>query len=339
MTLMEELLLSLALSFKKGFGGRSYLKLLEKFGSISEGVKEEAIELDEELKEAEKELLKAEKLGVEIVPLCSDRYPSLLKEIQQPPIVLYVAGKLPQNSCVAVVGSRRCSDYGRRTAFRVAKFLSESGICVVSGLAYGIDSSAHKGALAGKGKTVAVLGSGVDVIHPRGNRELAKRIVEEGGALVSEFPLGTLPSKETFPRRNRIVSGLSHAVVVVEARERSGANITVSYALEQGRTVFAVPGNVDSPFSRGTNRLLKEGAIPLLSPEDIFEELPFLKRRTRREIPGKFKELYQLLLSEPMTFDKLAELSGMEITELSMLLVEMEMEGIIRRDGSVYTVC
>jgi len=336
---MEELLISLALSFKKGFGGKSYLKLLERFGSISEGTKEESVDLSAELKRAEEELLRAEKLGVEIVPLCSERYPSLLKEIQQPPIVLYVIGRLPESPCVAVVGSRRCSDYGRRTAFRVAKFLSESGICVVSGLAYGIDSSAHKGALSGKGKTVAVLGSGVDVVHPKGNRELAERIVNGGGALISEFPLGTPPSKETFPRRNRIISGLSHALVVVEARERSGTNITVNYALEQGRTVFAVPGNVDSPFSRGTNRLLKEGAIPLLSPEDILKELPFLKGGTKKEIPERFKELYELLLLEPMTFDKIAEISGMEVAELSMLLVEMEMEGIIKKEGSVYTVC
>ncbi|RUM45795.1 MAG: DNA-protecting protein DprA, partial [Desulfurobacterium sp.] len=293
----------------------------------------------EEIKRAEEELLKAENLGIEIVPLCSDAYPPLLKEIQQPPIVLYVVGELPKEPCIAVVGSRRCSDYGRRTAFRVAKFLSENGICVVSGLAYGIDSVAHRGALAGEGKTLAVLGSGVDVVHPRGNRELAKRIVEEGGALISEFPLGTSPSKETFPRRNRIVSGLSYAVVVVEAGERSGTNVTVGYALEQGRTVFAVPGNVDSPFSRGTNKLLKEGAVPLISPEDIFEELPFLKRRNRKEIPERFKELYRLLLSEPMTFDRIAELSKMDVTELSALLVEMEMEGIVKRDGSVYTVC
>ena len=335
----EELLISLALSFKKGFGGKSYLRLLEKFGSVSEGVKEEAIELCEEIKRAEEELLKAENLGVEVVPLCSDAYPPLLKEIQQPPIVLYVVGELPEEPCVAVIGSRKCSDYGRRTAFRVAKFLSESGICVVSGFAYGVDSAAHRGALAGEGKTLAVLGSGVDVVHPRGNRELAKRIVEEGGALISEFPLGTPPSKETFPRRNRIVSGLSYAVVVVEAGERSGTNITVGYALEQGRTVFAVPGNVDSPFSRGTNKLLKEGAVPLISPEDIFEELPFLKRRNRKEIPERFKKLYELLLSEPMTFDRIAELSKMDVTELSALLVEMEMEGIVKRDGSIYTVC
>jgi DNA processing protein len=210
---------------------------------------------------------------------------------------------------------------------------------VVSGLAYGIDTNAHRGALLGEGKTVAVLGSGVDVIHPRGNRELARRIVREGGALISEFPLGTLPSKETFPRRNRLISGLSHATIVVEAGEKSGTNITVSYALEQGRTIFAVPGNIDSLFSRGTNKLLKEGAIPLLSPEDVFEELPFLRKSAKKEIPQKFKKLYDLLLSEPMTFDKIAQLSQMDVAELSMLLVEMEMEGIIRREGSFYTVC
>lgn len=337
---MEETLISLALLFKKGFGPRSYIALLEKYKSLAKAVKEEKIELDRELRWAEEELKRAKQKGVEIVPLCSERYPKLLKEIHQPPIVLYVRGSLPQIPAIAVVGSRKTSDYGRRIAFSVGKFLSETGISVVSGLAYGIDCSAHKGAIKGGGKTVAVLGSGADLIYPRGNAGLAEKIVETGGAIVSEFPIGTNPSKENFPRRNRIISGLSHAVIVVEARERSGALITANFAIEEGRTVFAVPGNVDSKLSRGTNRLIKEGAVPLLESEGIFEELPFLKRVTvKQQVPEKFKAVYELLSKSPLSVDKIADELQTDISTLATLLLEMELNGLIRKDGGVYTVC
>ncbi|WP_239500204.1 DNA-processing protein DprA [Desulfurobacterium thermolithotrophum] len=245
---MEETLISIAFLFKRGIGARKYIFLLKNYESLSEAVRKEKIDLSKELKLAEKELRKAKKLGIKIVPLCSKSYPSLLKEIHQPPIVLYVRGTLPDIPFIAVVGSRKTSNYGRRIAYSLGKFLSENDVSVVSGLAYGIDSYAHKGAIDGKGKTIAVLGSGVDSIYPRGNFSLAERIIDTGGALISEFPLGTKPSKENFPRRNRIISGISHATIVVEAGEKSGALITADFALEQGRTVFAVPGNIDSSF-------------------------------------------------------------------------------------------
>ena len=337
---MEEVLISVALLFKKGFGPRSYISLVEKYGNLSEALKEEKIELDRELLKAEKEIENVRKLGIEIVPLCSEQYPPLLKEIHQPPIVLYIKGTFPKLPCIAVVGSRKTSDYGRRIAFSIGKFLSENGISTVSGLAYGIDSAAHRGAIKGNGKTIAVLGSGVDLIYPKGNTGLAEKIVETGGAIVSEFPLGTKPSKENFPRRNRIISGLSHAVIVVEAGEKSGALITADFAAEQGRTVFAVPGNIDSSLSRGTNRLIKEGAIPLLEPEDIFDELPFLKKfHFKQQIPEKFKEIYELLSRAPLTVDQIADELEADISTLMTLLLEMEISGFVRKEGGVYTIC
>ena len=270
---MNETLLSLALHLKSGFTARDYIYLVEKHGCVETAVKKESIPLSSELSLASKELEKAEKLGVKVIPLCSPEYPKLLRHIQNPPIVIYLKGELPSQPCVAVVGARRCTAYGRKVAYKIACFLAKKGVCTVSGLAYGVDTYAHKGAVECAGKTVAVFGTGVDVVYPKANEPLAERIVKTGGALISEFPLGTQPSRENFPLRNRIVSGLSYAVVVVEAGERSGTSITVGYALEQGRLVFAVPGNIDSEKSKGTNRFIKEGAIPLLSPGDIIEDL------------------------------------------------------------------
>ncbi|MEO2068146.1 MAG: DNA-processing protein DprA, partial [Desulfurobacteriaceae bacterium] len=210
---MEDVIFSLALFFKKGIGPKRYLNLIKSYENLQDAIKEEKIELKEELKRAEKELKEALKKKVEIVPLCSPKYPELLKEISQPPIVLYVKGNLESSSCISIVGSRKTTSYGKRISFSLGKFLAENEICVVSGLAYGIDTFSHEGALKGKGKTVAVLGTGVDVIYPRGNYNLAEKILEEGGALVSEFPLGAEPAKENFPRRNRIISGLSYATI------------------------------------------------------------------------------------------------------------------------------
>jgi len=338
---MEEVLLSLALYFKKGIGPKKYLKLIEDYGAFWEGIKEEKIELDEELKKAEKELEKALKEDVKIIPLSSSKYPKLLREIQQPPIVLYVKGNLPEDNSISIVGSRKTTSYGKRVAFSLGKFLAENGICVVSGLAYGIDAFSHEGCLKSKGKTVAVLGTGVDFIYPRGNRGLAERILKENGALISEFPLGTGPAKENFPRRNRIISGLSYATVVVEAGESSGSLITAHFALEQGRVVFAVPGKIDSPYSVGTNRLIKEGAIPLLSFDDIFEELPFLKKevlKKEQEISEEFKKVYSILKEKPMSVDELSEVLGESAVEIMTKLLEMEVMELVKREGNTYSV-
>jgi len=335
-----ELLFTLALFFKRGFGFQRIKKLIDKYGSLKEGIKEERIELSEELGRAEEEIERAERFGVKIVPFTSKDYPRKLLEISQPPVVLYVRGKLKEKPAVAVVGSRRCSSYGRSVAFRLGKFLSERGITVVSGLALGIDSSAHRGALSGSGNTVAVLGSSVDLIYPLENKNLAERIVENGGAIVSEFPLGTRARKEFFPRRNRIVSGLSECVIVVEASERSGTFITVNYALEQGKEVLAVPGSIDSPFSRGTNRLIKEGAPPLTEFEDIFEVVPQLrKREEKREIPEEFKEIYDLISERPLTADQISQITGKNPSEVFVILTKLELGKLIKREGATYRVC
>ncbi|SMP16003.1 DNA processing protein [Desulfurobacterium pacificum] len=333
----EETLTAVALSLKKGIGGATCLKLLKTYGSLTEAVKGEKLNVSNEIEEAEKLLKSCEEKEINAIPLSSLEYPSQLKEIAQPPIVLYVKGTLPSRPSVAVIGSRKCSSYGRRTAYKLGRFLAEAEIPVISGLALGIDAQSHKGVVDAKGTAVAVLGSGVDLIYPFSNRNLAEKILQEGGAIVSEFPPGTKPAKEHFPRRNRIISGLSEAVIVVEAKEKSGTNITVNYALEQGKTVFAVPGNIDSPYSAGTNKLIKDGAVPLISFETIFEELPYLKpKENQRKIPEKFTPIYNLLKNGGKTIDQIADSLNLEITQLSLLLIEMEINGLIKRDGSVY---
>ncbi len=335
-----ELLLILALSLKKGYGFHRIKKLIDDYGSLKEGIEREKIEISREVKLAEKEIKKAEELGVKIVPFTSKNYPKKLLNISQPPAVLYVRGELKKEPAVAVVGSRRCSSYGRSVAFRLGRFLSENGITVVSGLALGIDSAAHRGALSGGGKTVAVLGSSVDMVYPFENKPLAEKIVEKGGAVISEFPLGTRARKEFFPRRNRIVSGLSNCVVVVEASERSGTFITVNYALEQGKEVLAVPGSIDSPFSRGTNRLIKEGAPPLTDFNEIFEIVPQLKRaKKNREIPEELAGVYSLLLEKPLTADQISQITGRNPQEIFVILTKLELKNLVKREGATYRAC
>ena len=335
-----ELLLILALSLKKGYGFHRIKKLINDYGSLKEGVEREKIEISQELELAEEEIEKAKRLNVEIIPFTSEKYPKRLLNIQQPPLVLYVKGELKENPAVAVVGSRRCSSYGRSVAYRLGKFLSENGITVVSGLALGIDSAAHRGALSGGGNTVAVLGSAIDMVYPLENRPLAEKIVEKGGAVVSEFPLGTKARKEFFPRRNRIVSGLSDCVVVVEAAERSGTFITVNYALEQGKDVLAVPGSIDSPFSKGTNRLIKEGAPPLTDFKEIFEIVPQLKKaKEKKEIPEELSEIYSLLLEKPLTADQIAQITERNPQEISVILTKLELKNLVKREGATYRAC
>ncbi len=335
-----ELLLILALSFKKGVGFHRIRKLIADYGSLKEGIEKERLEISQELKRAEEEIKRAEELHIKIVPFTSENYPEKLLNISQPPVVLYVKGELKKEPAVAVVGSRRCSSYGRSVAFRLGKFLSENGITVVSGLALGIDSAAHRGALSGGGKTVAVLGSSVDMVYPFENKPLAERIVEKGGAIISEFPLGTKARKEFFPRRNRIVSGLSDCVVVVEASEKSGTFITVNYALEQGKEVLAVPGSIDSPFSRGTNRLIREGAPPLTDFNEIFEIVPQLKKaKKNREIPEELAGVYSLLLEKPLTADQIAQIIGRNPQEIFVILTKLELKNLVKREGATYRAC
>lgn len=216
-------------------------------------------------------------MRIEEIHIGDKLYPEQLRNIYNPPLKLYVLGnkELFKNKGVAIVGTRKATEYGKKVALQLSQNLSEKGINIISGLALGIDTYAHLGTLQEKsmGKTIAVLGGGLDKIYPKQNIELARKIVRSGGCIISEYSLGTKPEKLNFPQRNRVISGLSCGVVVVEASEKSGALITADYALEQGREVFAIPGSILSLTSNGTNNLIKQGAKLVTNYNDIIEEL------------------------------------------------------------------
>jgi DNA processing protein len=284
-------------------------------------------------------------LGVEVLTWEDAAYPSRLKEIDQPPPVLYLRGELRQEDewAVGVVGTRRFTSYGRQVTEQVAGTLAHNGVTVVSGLARGIDAIAHQAALEAGGRTLAVLGSGVDIVYPPEHQKLAERICENG-ALISDYPPGTQPEGVNFPPRNRIISGLSLAVVVVEAGQTSGALITASFAAEQGRDVLAVPGHIFAPQSWGTNRLIRDGATPLLEPQDVLEALNLtqvVEQRTARVLlPADPTEaqLYQLLGLEPMHVDEIRAQIDLPIELVSGTLALMELKGLVRRVGGMQYV-
>lgn len=217
------------------------------------------------------------KNNIKLINIYDERYPQILKNIYAPPILIYLLGnaEILNKTGIAIVGCRESSNYGNKTAYNIAYQLSKKGINIISGLARGIDAKAHLGSIMAQstGKTIAVLGNGLDIIYPSENIELARMILKSGGALISEYPIGTKPEKQNFPARNRIVSGISKATVVVEAKEKSGTLITVDFALEQGKDVYCVPGNIDSCWSYGTNNLLKQGAKVYTEINDILDEL------------------------------------------------------------------
>lgn len=216
----------------------------------------------------------SKKEEIQIITLQDKEYPDKLKSIFDKPIVLYVKGnsQILNDFSLGIVGCRECSQYGQNMAIEIAQSLSNNQINVISGMAKGIDSYAHQGALKGTEKTIAVLGSGVDVIYPKENEKLYHEILEHDGAIVSEYVRNTQPEKMHFPARNRLISGLSDGIIVIEAKEKSGTLITVDFALEQGKNVFVVPGNINSPCSKGTNELIKQGAKPITCLKDILEE-------------------------------------------------------------------
>ncbi|MGH9378410.1 MAG: DNA-processing protein DprA [Terriglobia bacterium] len=280
----------LALTCIQGLGTRGALKVVKAFGSPERVYAASLTELEscglasrvaqdlfaqKGLAEADKEIYAAAKLGVEIITPSTGDYPPLLWQIPDPPLAVYVQGGVGAISrhAVAMVGTRRPSAYGSSVAHRLASDLALRQLVIVSGLARGVDSASHRGALEARGQTIAVLGSGIDVIYPRENRKLAESAAASG-ALISEFPLGTAPTPENFPIRNRIISGLSLGVIIVEAAEYSGSLITARLALEQNREVFAVPGNITSPQSFGPNLLIKQGAKLVDQWMDVIEEFP-----------------------------------------------------------------
>lgn len=280
--------------------------------------------------------------GIRVLTWEDETYPRYLREIDQPPPVLYLLGGfVPDDDwAVAIVGTRRVTAYGRQVAEEVAATLARSGVTVVSGLARGIDAVAHQAALNAGGRTLAVLGSGVDCIYPPEHRKLAERITAQG-ALVSDYAPGTPPEANNFPPRNRIISGLARAVVVIEAGLDSGALITASFAAEQGREVFAVPGNINAPQSQGTNRLIRDGAHPLLSPQDILELLNLNmateQRAARTMLPADAGEaqLLQVLNRQPLHVDEIRSQTGMAIEKVTATLALMELKGMVRQVGGM----
>jgi len=287
--------------------------------------------------EREKKIL--EKEGIKIIVFDSHEFPPLLKEIPSPPILLYVKGDLPTEAwkSIAIVGTRTPSPYGRITAERLSRELASKGITVVSGMARGIDTHAHKSALEVGGRTIAVLGSGLLSPYPPENKPLMEKIISSG-AVVSEFPLFTPPWRYNFPRRNRIISGLSAGVIIVEARRRSGALITASLALEQGREVFAVPGKVDSPLSEGTHRLIQEGGKLVRNWEDIWNEFTHIwgevedKRvcSDTRDISPEAEKILKIMEDEPLHLDEISRLAGFPSKKIYNYIMELTLKKKIK---------
>jgi DNA processing protein len=346
----------LALSLTPGVGGILMKRLLDRFKTpeavfqapLNELLKIEGLgeRVAKEIqrgpmeKRVERELSLLKKVGGSLITIQDESYPKRLKEIYDPPPLLYVRGELKEEDelAVAIVGSRKTTPYGRWATEKMSQELARQGITVVSGMARGIDSFAHWGALSGGGRTIAVLGCGVDVIYPRENRSLFNKMIDQG-AVVSEFPMGSPPEGGHFPKRNRIISGLSIGVVVVQASMESGSLITANYALEQGREVFAVPGNVGSASSRGTHQLIKEGAKLVESAEDILEEI-LPQWRKEREVPQKGEGpvqalneeeriLYDHLGETPLHIDVLIRETQFDPGKVSSLLLNLELRGVI----------
>ncbi len=362
----EDIFYWVALNLVPGIGSVLMRRLLDRFGNPEavfkarskefsgiEGVGEKIISeimkgpLENRVK---RELQSLNRIGGRVVTFKDEAYPRRLKEIYDPPAVLYMRGELRKEDelALAIVGSRKTTPYGRWFTERISQELARHGVTIVSGMARGIDGLAHLGAVSGGGRTIAVLGCGVDIIYPPENRNLFAQIIDHG-AVLSEFPLGSPPEGGHFPRRNRIISGLSIGVVVVQANEKSGSLITAQYALEQGREIFAVPGNVGAESSRGTHRLIKEGAKLVESSEDILEEIVPHWQREREEasraekvepdLPPEESLLFNLLGETPSHIDVLTRESRFDPGKVSSLLLQLELKGlIIQWPGKCFTI-
>lgn len=297
----------------------------------------------------EKEIQCANRIGVSVITRADPDYPDWLAQIHDPPLVLYVMGELRREDrhALAIVGTRHASFYGRETTARLADQLARAGWTVISGLARGIDTVAHTAAVNAGGRTIAVLGGGLAHIYPAENIDLARRIADGHGAVVSEFPLDRVPDRTTFPMRNRIVSGLSRGVLVIEAGRKSGTLITANQALEQGRSVLAVPGRVDSPGSRGTHALIKAGACLVEDMDDILAEFEFLFPGHKRSagmknpadsgstelpanLPAEERQILELLQCGEQDVDTLIRQSGIPAARMNVLLLAMEMKQLAR---------
>ncbi|MBP7415474.1 MAG: DNA-processing protein DprA [Pyrinomonadaceae bacterium] len=360
----------IALNMTPGVGPRAATMLLERFGSADvvfharrtelESLRLKPETIDSIIKRefydrAASELERVKELGGDILILDDGSYPALLREIDDPPPVLYVRGDWQScfdQPCIGVIGSRKCSTYGENASEMLSRDLASRGITVVSGLARGIDSAGHRGAIRGQGKTVAVMGTGLDSVYPKENNGLVREIIAAGGCVVTQFPLGTPPIPENFPYRNRIISGLSHGVVIIEASERSGSLITARLAMEQNREVMAVPGNITSRNSFGTNYLIKTGAKLVQQWQDIVAEMPSeisaailpprideqkaedAKRQPElvpADITDNERKVWDALTADESThIDLLLEASGLSFGDLNSALVALDIRDLIR---------
>jgi DNA processing protein len=313
----------------------------------------------------EKDLKWLEQPNHHLITIENNNYPAILKEIYGAPLALFVDGnaQILNNQQIAIVGSRHPSYAGLDNAYDFAKQLATIGLTITSGLAIGVDAESHKGALDVSGKTIAVLGTGVDDIYPVKNRNIALKIIEQGGAVISEFPLGTSPKPENFPRRNRIISGLSLGVLVIEATMRSGSLITARLAAEQGREVFAIPGAINNPLSRGCHILIRQGAKLVESIEDILEELPILntnaaklklpitaimsngskrelaqdnKAEAKKNLASPTQKLLEYIEYEQTPIDALIDQSGLSVQNISSHLLILELQGLIKKTCGGY---
>jgi len=360
--MIDEKLASWALSHIDGIGAVIFARLINKFGTamaIFEQSTEDILESEiisrscaekivsfKKWDETANSLGQAIPSGVDFITLSDDAYPSKLKNINDPPPYLFYVGNIEilNRPSIAIVGSRKPSDYGFRMASKMAGEMASSGIVIISGLAYGIDGASHQATLEAGGLTAAVFGCGLDIFYPPGHSALARRIAETG-CLLSEFEKGTKPERFNFPVRNRIVSGLADGVLVIEAAEKSGALVTASLALEQGREVLAIPGSVDSKLSFGTNNLIKQGATTVTSVQDIFdcfkwhkatsaiEKTPDISRLSKNE-----QTIFTSITVQPIHLDEIGRNAGLGHGITAEVLLNLEMKGLIIRKPGNYVV-
>ena len=353
----QELQYWVAWNYLSEIGPKRFYTLLEEHGSAENAWAESSAAVTRLLKlnyrisqrfsEKKKRIIPEKALDilnnhqVQVVTIKDTQYPVNLKEIHLPPPLLYYRGTLldSDKNAISIVGSRKASYYGKMVADEMSKNLALTGLTVISGLARGIDAIAHQSALSVGGRTIAVLGCGIDTIYPPENRKLAQAI-EKSGAIVSEFPLRTPPERQNFPRRNRIISGLSFGILVIEAAERSGALITADYALEQGREIFAIPGNINSPLSKGAHSLIKQGAKLVHEYKDVLEEIPFeailqdgdnIRPISVNDLSDNELLVYKLLFKhKPVQIDEIAERSHLAISKVSEILLNLELKDLAK---------
>ncbi len=305
----------------------------------------------EDLIDLSKELEDAKSRDIKIVIESDDNYPSSLQNMYDPPLALYIWGTLSETDkhSISMVGSRKTSNYGRETARKLAMQLASAGFTIISGMARGIDTYSHEGAIAANGRTIAVIGSGLGQIYPPENMTLAEKIAGGNGAVVSEFPLNTTPDKKTFPMRNRIVAGWSNATLVVECPQWSGSMITANLATEMGKPIYAVPGSIDRPSSAGCNHLIRQGATLITKAEDILEDfstLPLFEipqaeliTEKRQNLSPEEQNVFQHLSKEDISLDRLVTLTSLSMPQLLPALLKLEMKKCIKQlPGPRYVV-